>query len=233
MSSLPSSRHNRIVRLLMCGDSSAGKTSLVLRFTNNGFSHNFASTIGVDFCTHKLLLNGQEYTIQVWDTAGQERYNALTSSFFSRADGVCLAFDCTSRDSFKRILHWWSELTSQREIRTEVNVVIVATKMDLTAESRVVTEEEGRALAESYGVAYFETSSKDGTGVKEMFSSLAEAVVNRKYTHLSEGTPKAASGSFSSLPSHATLPLTTANETGIRLRNRDGESPNEVKDSCC
>ena len=230
MPSLQSSRHNNIVRLLMCGDSSAGKTSLVLRFTSNEFSHNFASTIGVDFCTHKLLLNGQDYTVQVWDTAGQERYNALTSSFFSRADGVCLAFDCTSRDSFERIQHWWNELTNQREIKTEVDVVIVANKMDLSAECRVVAEEEGRLLAESYGVAYFETSSKDGTGVKEMFSSLAELVANRKYAHMAAGTQKPNMGLDSSI-----APLTTANETGLRLRNEIAESPvaHGFNDSCC
>lgn len=181
--SLPSSRDNYLVRLLMCGDSSAGKTSLVLRFTSNEFSHNFLSTIGVDFRTHKALLNGRDCTIQVWDTAGQERYNALTSSFFNRADGVCLAFDCASRDSFERIKHWWAELTSQKDIGTEVNAVIAATKTDLLAESRVVSEEEGRALAESYGVPYFETSSKEGTGVKETFSALANLVIDRKYPH--------------------------------------------------
>jgi small GTP-binding protein len=191
--SLPNSRDTYLVRLLMCGDSSAGKTSLVLRFTSNEFSHNFASTIGVDFRTHKTLFNGRDCTIQVWDTAGQERYNALTSSFFNRADGVCLAFDCASRDSFERIKHWWAELTSQKDVGTEVNAVIAATKTDLLAKSRAVSEEEGRSLAASYGVPFFETSSKEGTGVKETFSALTKLVIDRKYPHSVTVAEKAAS----------------------------------------
>ena len=176
-------RENYLVRLLMCGDSSSGKTSLVLRFTSNEFSHHFVSTIGVDFRTLKTRLGERDCTVQVWDTAGQERYSSLTSSFFNRADGVCLTFDCSSRSSFQRVQHWWAELSAHKVVGSDVNAIILCTKVDLPSESREVSAEEGRSLAKTYGVPYFETSSKNGTGVIEAFSALAVLIMDRRYPY--------------------------------------------------
>jgi len=73
-----------IVRLLMVGDSSCGKTSLVLRFDQNVFSTKFVTTIGVDYRDKMVKIEGVPMRLQLWDTAGQERYRAITSSHYRR-----------------------------------------------------------------------------------------------------------------------------------------------------
>lgn len=86
-----------IVRLLMVGDSSCGKTSLVLRFDQNVFSTKFVTTIGVDYRDKMVKIEGSPMRLQLWDTAGQERFRSLTSNFFGRADGFVLCYDLTNR----------------------------------------------------------------------------------------------------------------------------------------
>ena len=81
-----------IVRLLMVGDSSCGKTSLVLRFDQNVFSTKFVTTIGVDYRDKMITIEDAPMRLQLWDTAGQERFRSLTSNFFGRADGFVLCF---------------------------------------------------------------------------------------------------------------------------------------------
>jgi small GTP-binding protein len=171
---------NLLIRLLMCGESGVGKTALVLRFDTNEFTHNYTSTIGVDYRSTLVNLEGKAVNVQIWDTAGQERFASLTSQFFNKADGVVLCFDCSSRPSFERVQRWFEDLKTKKNIGVEVNVILCCAKCDL-GEERVISEEEGSALSSSWGIPYMETSAKTGYGVKEMFLSLARQASARKY----------------------------------------------------
>ena len=82
-----------VIRLLMIGDSSVGKTSLVVRYDEDSFSTMFMTTIGVDYRDKLVTIEGRDIKLQIWDTAGQERFRSLTSNFFGRADGFAICFD--------------------------------------------------------------------------------------------------------------------------------------------
>lgn len=166
----------------MCGESGVGKTALVLRFDTNEFTHNYTSTIGVDYRSTLVNLDGKAVSVQIWDTAGQERFASLTSQFFNKADGVVLCYDCSSRTSFERVQRWFEDLKTKKNVGVDVNVTLCCAKCDLGSE-RVITEEEGVSLSNLWGVSYAESSAKEGLGVKEMFMNLAREAAARKYKH--------------------------------------------------
>lgn len=170
-----------IVRLLMVGDSSCGKTSLVLRFDQNVFSTKFVTTIGVDYRDKMVQVQNVPMRLQLWDTAGQERFRSLTSNFFGRADGFVLAYDVTNRPSFDHVLGWMRDI--QQRAPPDVDIVLCGNKSDLDHD-RVVSVEEGKRLADEYNVGFFETSALTGKNVQEMFMSLAEEIKRKRIDEL-------------------------------------------------
>ena len=95
------------LKLLLIGDSSVGKTSLLLRYTDNSFSDKYIATIGVEFKSKDITLNNNTYKIHIWDTAGQERYKSITKNFFKHAEGIIFVYDITNKKSFIEIKDFW------------------------------------------------------------------------------------------------------------------------------
>ena len=60
-----------LIRVLMIGESSVGKTSLVLRYDKRGFNAKFTTTIGVDYSDRLITVDDKPIKLQIWDTAGQ------------------------------------------------------------------------------------------------------------------------------------------------------------------
>ena len=83
------------VKFLMLGSSGVGKSSLLLRFTEDKFSNNFVTTLGVEYKQKQLEINNTNVIIQVWDTAGQERFKTITPIYYKSVDGVVLVYDIT------------------------------------------------------------------------------------------------------------------------------------------
>mmetsp|Transcript_47951 Transcript_47951/g.71022 ORF Transcript_47951/g.71022 Transcript_47951/m.71022 type:complete len:241 (+) Transcript_47951:272-994(+) len=166
-----------IVRLLMVGDSSCGKTSLVLRFDQNVFSTKFVTTIGVDYRDKMVKIEGAPMRLQLWDTAGQERFRSLTSNFFGRADGFVLCYDISNRPSFDHVIGWMRDIKTRAP--PDCDIVLCGNKADLDND-RVVQTDEGKMLADEYGVQFFETSALTGHNVETMFTNLATTIKHRR-----------------------------------------------------
>ncbi len=111
--------------------------------------------------------------LQLWDTAGQERFRSLTSNFFGRADGFVLCYDISNRPSFDHVIGWMRDIKTRAP--PDCDIVLCGNKADLDND-RVVQSEEGRQLAEEYGVQFFETSALTGHNVEAMFNSLATTI---------------------------------------------------------
>lgn len=169
------SRH--VFRLLIVGDSSCGKTSLVLRFDQNVFSTKFVTTIGVDYRDKMVKIENAPMRLQLWDTAGQERFRSLTSNFFGRADGFVLCYDLSNRPSFDHVIGWMRDIKTRAP--PDCDIVLCGNKADLDAD-RVVQHEEGKMLADEYGVQFFETSALTGHNVEGMFTALATTIKHRR-----------------------------------------------------
>lgn len=128
--------------------------------------------------------------LQLWDTAGQERFRSLTSNFFGRADGFVLTYDISNRPSFDHVIGWMRDIKTRAP--PDCDIVLCGNKSDLDND-RVVTFDEGKQLAEEYGVEFFETSALTGQNVEKMFYGLS-TTIKRKRIDEFEGSGAAASG---------------------------------------
>lgn len=115
--------------------------------------------------------------LQLWDTAGQERFRSLTSNFFGRADGFVLCYDLSNRPSFDHVIGWMRDIKTRAP--PDCDIVLCGNKSDLDAD-RVVQYEDGKNLADEYGVQFFETSALTGHNVESMFTALATTIKHRR-----------------------------------------------------
>lgn len=164
-----------LVKLLIIGESAVGKSCLLMRFAEDKFTDSFLTTIGIDFKVRHVEINDTKVKLQIWDTAGQEKFRTITKAYYRGAHGILLVFDVTVRESFDQTRMWMNSI--KENMTDPVTVVLVGNKCDM---QRMVSTEEGAAMAKEFGVEYFETSAKEGTNVETTFMHLAERIMTTK-----------------------------------------------------
>lgn len=182
---------SRRIKLLMLGDSGVGKSSLVMRWTQDTFSSDLVGTVGVNFKTKRTSVDGEECLVQVWDTAGQEQFHKLTQSYYRGVDGILLVYDIADHKSLDNVSYWVKNIKSHAT--DSVQVALVGNKIDLRGiDSSICVDTCGaNTLVQKYDLPYFETSAKDATNVDSAFQALvANVVLGRGRGHPS-GEPQA------------------------------------------
>ena len=159
-----------MMKVIVVGNGTVGKTSLITRFVKNVFSMNYKKTLGVDYLQKLMMVDGEEVTFHVWDTAGQEEFNALTRRYYRGASACVLAFATNNRASFEAVKKWRDAV--HNECGEQITIVLIQTKIDLIDEAEV-NELEAEALATEMGVPLIRVCSKDNVMVKEVFEHLA------------------------------------------------------------
>ncbi|XP_058093504.1 ras-related protein RABA5e-like [Magnolia sinica] len=164
-----------LFKIVIIGDSAVGKSNLLSRYARNEFNMNSKATIGVEFQTQSMEINGKEVKAQIWDTAGQERFRAVTSAYYRGAVGALVVYDISRRTTFDSVQRWLDELNTHSD--TTVARMLVGNKCDLE-NIRDVSVEEGKALAEAEGLFFMETSALDATNVKTAFEIVIKEIYN-------------------------------------------------------
>ena len=170
---MSSHKYDYLFKILIIGESGVGKTCLLLRFTEDSFTTTFLTTIGIDFKIKIINLEDKLIKLQIWDTAGQERFRTITKTYYKGAHGIILTYDVTDQDSFKNIRNWIKQIEANAQ--GNVKRVLVGNKCDKP--DRVVTEEEGKKLADDYSMSFFETSAKTNKNVTEVFYHLTKEIL--------------------------------------------------------
>mmetsp|Transcript_23150 Transcript_23150/g.72128 ORF Transcript_23150/g.72128 Transcript_23150/m.72128 type:complete len:186 (+) Transcript_23150:153-710(+) len=150
-----------------------GKSSLMLRYTEDTYSDEYIGTIGVDFKIRTLNLDGKRVKLQIWDTAGQERFRTITSQYYRGAHGIVVVYDVTDPESFKNVKNWLSDI--ERYAAPSVETLLVGNKIDMI-NPRAVSSQMGKEFAESLGIEFVETSAKDSTHVDAAFWAMARRI---------------------------------------------------------
>lgn len=181
LSQLPSA----LDTVVLIGDSGVGKSNLLSRFTKNEFNLESKTTIGVEFATKVVEMEGHVIRMQIWDTAGQERYRAITSAYYRGAVGALLVYDIANHVSFENAERWLSELRDHAD--KDIVVCLVGNKSDLR-HLRAVQNEEAMAFAEKHDLAFIETSALDAGGVDAGFMNLLAEIYDRVSKNHGSGT---------------------------------------------
>ncbi|KAJ6325296.1 hypothetical protein OIU76_012389 [Salix suchowensis] len=157
--------------------SGVGKSCLLLRFSDGSFTTSFITTIGIDFKIRTIELDGKRIKLQIWDTAGQERFRTITTAYYRGAMGILLVYDVTDESSFNNIRNWIRNI--EQHASDNVNKILVGNKADMDESKRAVPTSKGQALADEYGIKFFETSAKTNLNVEEVFFSIARDIKQR------------------------------------------------------
>ena len=163
-----------IIKLLLIGNAYVGKTLIVQKFIDNSFSKSTVSTIGVDLQSKIIDINGKKVKYLIWDTAGEDRMKTMTYSYYRGCHVILVVFDVTDRKSFQNVTTWVECI--DKFAKSNVLKVLVGNKTDLE-DKRIVTNEEGKKLAEDNGLKYYEISALTIKGLHEMFEDIAKEYV--------------------------------------------------------
>ena len=164
-------------KILTIGESGVGKTCILRRFVENKFLKNHLATIGIDFKTKNIEIDGTPIKLKIWDTAGQERFRNITNQYYKGADGIILVFDVTDQKSFEKIKEWMSQIRANTQA-DQIGLVLLGNKCDI--EPRTISKNDGEELGKELGIEYYETSAMKGDGIAQAFEFLAKNILTKK-----------------------------------------------------
>uniref|UniRef100_A0A3P9CUR2 small monomeric GTPase n=1 Tax=Maylandia zebra TaxID=106582 RepID=A0A3P9CUR2_9CICH len=165
----PDDEYYYLFKVVLIGDSGVGKSDLLSRFTRNEFNSESKSTIGVEFATHSIQVDGKTIKVQIWDTAGQECCRAITSAYYRGAVGALLVYDIAKHLTYEDVDRWLKDLRDHAD--NNIVIMLVGNKSDLR-HLRAVPTDEARASAEKNSLSFIETSASDSTNEEEAFKSI-------------------------------------------------------------
>ena len=218
-------------RLIMIGDSTVGKSSLLRQFKVGGFWQDISLTVGVDFHAKVIHVNGQPIKLQLWDTAGQDRFRAIVRAYYRNAVGGLLMFDITNRQSFANLTEWLLDARKNAEPHDLV-FVLVGNKTD-QEKIREVSRDEGVRFAQEHNMEYIETSAKTGSNVEEAFHLVSQKI----YNFVEDGVIKIEDGwdgvkKGQPIP-RGMSPVSSSGSRGAGVTLPSNQSNQPKKEGCC
>ena len=171
-----------VFKYIIVGDSSVGKSCLLLQFTDQRFKAAHDLTIGVEFGSRTVPIDSQSNVkLQIWDTAGQEKFQSLGYAFYRGADCCALVYDITNQQSFEALSRWRDGFNENAGPQDPASFpfVCLGNKLDQEAERQVATSRGQQWARENNDMLFYETSAVDGTSVEEAFLQMAKAALKR------------------------------------------------------
>ncbi|KAM0284524.1 hypothetical protein ACHAQH_001890 [Verticillium albo-atrum] len=174
-------------KIVVVGDGGCGKTCLLISYSQGYFPEKYVPTVFENYITYPTHPpTGKTVELALWDTAGQEEYDRLRPLSYPETDliFVCFAIDCPN--SLENVMDkWYPEVL---HFCPYTPLVLVALKSDLrfkrtcidmlkTQGLTPVTTEQGQTVAKKMNAQYAECSSKEMTGVDEIFERAILTVV--------------------------------------------------------
>ena len=167
-------------KVVILGESSVGKTSVVMRGVRDEFFEFSEPTIGAAFLTTSRVVETVQVKLELWDTAGQERYRSLAPMYYRGASVAMVVYDITRPESLVRAREWLAELRT-RISGDKCAMVLVGNKCDLgeVSDKMAVAVEEvvrDHLMDGAEPLKHILVSAKTGVGIEELFVHVCETV---------------------------------------------------------
>jgi len=164
-------------KIIMVGDSTVGKSSILNYYINNSFQLSHNSTIGIDFKSKVTNINGKDIKLQIWDTAGQERFKSIVRSYYRSCHGAIVVFDMTVPKTLENVSNWLDEINNY--MMPNCPIVLVGNKSDLYGDNPYHVNKKNiyKILETNTDIAYVETSARHGIMVNEIFITLIKKLL--------------------------------------------------------
>ncbi|EMD38110.1 hypothetical protein CERSUDRAFT_113244 [Gelatoporia subvermispora B] len=175
-----------VLKFIITGDAAVGKSSLLIRLTDQRFLNNPDPTLGVEFGSKLITIPEENKVVklQCWDTAGTESFRSITRSYYRGAAGCLLVYDVTSRQSFLNARTWLADVREHAD--PHLTCILVGNKIDLCSDDgqpgrrpREVPTEEGERWAKEEGLLFVEASAKSGENVEAAFVQATRDILNK------------------------------------------------------
>ncbi|MHA1974293.1 MAG: Rab family GTPase [Candidatus Hodarchaeales archaeon] len=172
-----------LAKIVLLGDGAVGKTSLKQRFMGKGFKTNYLPTLGADFVSKSLEINGSKISLQIWDMAGQPTFKQIRKLYYRNAIGAILVFDITSQKSLLNLKKWLNELIINVQ-SSKLVLVVLGNKCDILDKEWVSDSEIQETI--NYirtfdliknDIQFFKTSAKEDVNVNKAFSTVGEEIL--------------------------------------------------------
>lgn len=171
----------KVLKFVLIGDCGVGKSSIMTRFISGEFEEQSYHTIGVEFLTKNITVDGKCYTLQIWDTAGQERFKSLRTPFYRGADFCLLTFSLDNLQSFHNLTMWKNEFLYYADIKDKLTFpfMVVGNKNDVSANEKEVDSNEVIDWCRNNGgYSHIETSARSNHNIIQCFSTAVRKVVS-------------------------------------------------------
>lgn len=168
--------YSYLFKYIIIGDSSVGKSNILLRYTQDQFELDYKITIGVEFAAKNITIDRDIIRIQLWDTAGQETFHSITRAYYSKCSCALIVYDISNRETFENVKSWIEDCKENSS--ENIYMVLIGNKMDLE-DKRVVSYDEGEKFAKENNMPFIETSAKTGENIEKAIYDSAEAIYKR------------------------------------------------------
>ncbi|KIY43958.1 hypothetical protein FISHEDRAFT_77880 [Fistulina hepatica ATCC 64428] len=156
--------------VVVLGAGGVGKSALTVRYMRNVFIENYDPTIEEEY-RRSVTVDGQISALEVLDTAGAEQFTSLNEVYMKSGQGFVLVFSLTQEASLREVDNLRQQIYRVKGGDVNTPIIVVGTKMDL-ADEREVDGEALHRLASRWGLPIYETSSKKGWNVPDVFEDL-------------------------------------------------------------
>jgi len=168
--------YKHLFKYIIVGDTAVGKSCLLLQFTDKRFQHVHDLTIGVEFGSRTVNIDGNQIKLQIWDTAGQEKFRSITRSYYRGTTGALLVYDISRRETFDHLVDWLSDC--RKYAHSDIVIMLIGNKCDLE-DKRAVSREEGEKFAKEHELFFLETSAKTDENVDKAFMETAKKIYDK------------------------------------------------------
>ena len=170
-----------VYKFLLLGESTVGKTSIIIRYIENTFNDSNTSTCGVDVKHKYVSCDNNKIRLDIWDTAGQERFRGLAKNYFRGAHGFILVYDITNKESFIKLKGWIKDAKEKINKEDSYKIMVVGNKKDCEND-RAVEYNNLKQFGEDNKVIFSEVSAKTGEGIDKLFNDFVHELL--KYRNI-------------------------------------------------